>query len=314
MTLSPTDGTMADSRRALMARGDQQRRPQRHSLTPTLALAPFVLFCLAMAAYPFANVVRMAFSHVELTHAGFTFYWNGLANLRAALSDPLTWQAVSHTVVFTLISDLGSLVAGVIVALLVDRAISVLPLARNVIIWPAITTPVVISVIWLLILSPTAGGLNKLLETLGLPAQNWLNSGFGAMASLVGVDIWHWSPVVFLFVYAALKSVDAELLEAARVDGASELSITLRITLPLVLPAIGAVALIRMVMGIKVFDEMYVLTAGGPHGATTLVSQRIQLWFFQDLNFGEAAAFGLLIILAVIVILTIALILRPVRK
>ncbi|MFC4137608.1 MULTISPECIES: carbohydrate ABC transporter permease [unclassified Microbacterium] len=283
-------------------------------LLPTVALAPFVLFCLAMAAFPFAHVVQMAFSEVTLTAAGFEFRWTGFENLVAVFADPLAAQAVINTVVFTILSVVGSLICGIIVAILVDRAIALLPLARNVIIWPAIITPVVVSVIWLLILSPTAGGLNKVLETIGLPAQNWLNSGAGAMASLVVVDVWHWSPIVFLFVYAALKALDTEVLEAARVDGASEGAIVFRIVLPLVMPAIAAVSLIRMVMGIKVFDEMYVLTAGGPLGATTLVSQRIQLWFFKDLNFGEAAAFGLLIIVAVVLVLTVALVLRGARR
>ncbi|MDR2997872.1 MAG: sugar ABC transporter permease [Microbacterium sp.] len=292
----------------------RSRRPRRRALLPALALAPFVLFCLAMAAYPFAHVVQMAFSEVTLTAAGFDFRWTGFANLAAVFADPLAAQAVINTVVFTILSVVGSLICGIIVAILVDRAIALLPLARNVIIWPAIITPVVVSVIWLLILSPTAGGLNKVLETIGLPAQNWLNSGPGAMASLVVVDVWHWSPIVFLFVYAALKALDTEVLEAARVDGASEGTIVFRIVLPLVMPAIAAVSLIRMVMGIKVFDEMYVLTAGGPQGATTLVSQRIQLWFFKDLNFGEAAAFGLLIIVAVVLVLTVVLVLRGARR
>lgn len=290
------------------------RRRHRRMLLPTVALAPFVLFCLAMAAFPFAHVVQMAFSEVTLTAAGFDFRWTGFENLVAVFADPLAAQAVINTVVFTILSVVGSLICGIIVAILVDRAIALLPLARNVIIWPAIITPVVVSVIWLLILSPTAGGLNKVLETIGLPAQNWLNSGAGAMASLVVVDVWHWSPIVFLFVYAALKALDTEVLEAARVDGASEGAIVFRIVLPLVMPAIAAVSLIRMVMGIKVFDEMYVLTAGGPLGATTLVSQRIQLWFFKDLNFGEAAAFGLLIIVAVVLVLTVALVLRGARR
>jgi multiple sugar transport system permease protein len=173
-----------------------------------------------------------------------------------------------------------------------------------------VIAPVVVSLMWLLILSPTAGGLNKLLETIGLPTQAWLNSGNGAMLSLIMVDIWHWTPVVFLFIYTALQSISDEVLEAGRVDGASEMQLLRHIVLPLVAPAVGAVAVVRIIMGIKVFDEMYLLTSGGPDGATTLVSQRVQLWFFQDLSFGKAAAFSILVVLFAAAVLGIFLAVR----
>jgi multiple sugar transport system permease protein len=76
------------------------------------------------------------------------------------------------------------------------------------------------------------------------------------------------------------------------------------------MPAIGAVALVRVVMGVKVFDEMYLLTAGGPNGATTLVSQRVQLWFFQDLKYGDASAFSLLVIAITVVLVVVAVLAR----
>jgi multiple sugar transport system permease protein len=152
--------------------------------------------------------------------------------------------------------------------------------------------------------------LNKVLTTFGLPEQAWLDTGPGAMASLVALDVWHWSPVVFLFLYTGLKGIGADVLEAARVDGASEAAVLRRIVLPLLMPAIGAVALVRVVMGVKVFDEMYLLTAGGPNGATTLVSQRVQLWFFQDLKYGDASAFSLLVIAITVVLMVVAVLSR----
>ena len=278
--------------------------------TAVIALLPFVLFCLALGALPFARVIQMALSTVNLGATGFSFDWAGIGNFQAVLASKDAWEALGNTAVFILATMTGSIVAGLILALLVNRAVVMLPIARNVLIWPAVVAPVVVSLIWLLILSPTAGGLNKLLETFGLPGQAWLDTGPGAMLSLIAVDIWHWTPVVFLFIYTALQSISEELLEAARMDGASERQILQRVILPLLAPAIGAVALVRVVMGVKVFDEMYLLTSGGPNGATTLVSQRIQLWFFQDLNYGEAAAFSILVVTITIAILLLALFTR----
>lgn len=279
-----------------------------------VALAPFVLFCLLIGAYPFARVLQMALTEVAITGTGFHFTWTGLANLQTVLADAAAWQALGNTLVFIIGSVAGSLIAGLAAALLVDRAVALLPIARNVMIWPAVIAPVVVSLIWLLILSPTAGGWNKVLATFGIREQNWLDTEFGAMTSVIVVDIWHWSPVVFLFIYTALKGIGEELLEAARVDGASEAAILRRIVLPLLLPAIATVALVRVVMGVKVFDEMYLLTAGGPNGATTLVSQRIQLWFFQDLQYGNAAAFSIVVIILTVALLLAAVIARRARR
>lgn len=271
-----------------------------------IALAPFALFCLAIGAYPLVRVLQMALTEVDITGTGFHFTWTGLTNLQTVLGDGAAWQALWNTLVFVLATVVGSLIAGLVAALLVDRAVTLLPIARNVMIWPAVIAPVVVSLIWLLILSPTAGGLNKVLASIGIPEQSWLNTEFGAMASVVVVDIWHWSPIVFLFMYTALKGIGEEILEAARVDGASEGAILRRIVLPLLLPSIAAVALVRVVMGVKAFDEMYLLTAGGPNGATTLVSQRIQLWFFHDLKYGEAAAFSIVVIGITVALLLVA--------
>ena len=304
-------GPVMSTSGAALATARLRRRPRsKTARTAVIALLPFVLFCLALGALPFARVIQMALSTVNLEATGFNFDWAGIGNFQAVLANKDAWEALSNTAVFILATMTGSIVAGLILALLVNRAVVMLPIARNVLIWPAVVAPVVVSLIWLLILSPTAGGLNKLLETFGLPGQAWLDTGPGAMLSLIAVDIWHWTPVVFLFIYTALQSISEELLEAARMDGASERQILQRVILPLLAPAIGAVALVRVVMGVKVFDEMYLLTSGGPNGATTLVSQRIQLWFFQDLNYGEAAAFSILVVAITIAILLLALFTR----
>ncbi len=279
------------------------RRRRKRSLFAAIGLLPFLVFSLALAAYPLSQVVRMAFSEIDLGATGFSYSWSGLDNLVRVLSDASAWQAIGNTVFFVVMTVVGSLLMGLIAALLVNRAVILLPLARNVMIWPAVIAPVVVSLMWLLIFSPTVGGINKVALSLGLPAQEWLNSGPGAMFVVIIVDIWHWTPVVFLFLYTALQSINEEVLEAGRMDGANEVGLLRHIVLPLLVPAIAAVGVVRIVMGIKVFDEMYLLTSGGPNGATTLVSQRIQLWFFQDLRFGDASAFSLAVVLMTAIVL-----------
>ena len=290
-----------------LAARSRRRLRRRKTLTVLVAIAPFVLFCAALVGGPLVQVVRMSLSNIQLLATGFQFTWGGLVNYREVVGDPLSWQAIGRTAFFVVVTVAASLVVGMIVALLVYRSVALLKVARNVLIWPAVIAPVVVSLMWLLILSPTVGGLNKVLETVGLPGQAWLNTGHGAMASLVVVDVWHWSPVVFLVLYTALQAIDADLLDAARVDGTNGGQLFRHVLLPLLAPAIAAVAVVRVIMGVKVFDEMYLLTAGGPNGATTLVSQRVQLWFFQDLRFGTAAAFSVLVVVLTAVVLAVAI-------
>lgn len=275
-----------------------------------IALLPFVLFGLGLLAYPLAQVVRMALSDVQIRSGGFVWEFSGLANVRAVLGSGATWSVFGNTLVFVVSTVITTLVVGLLLAILVDRAVLMLPLARNLLIWPAVIAPVIVSLMWLLILDPTAGGLNKLLESLGMGGQGWLASGPGAMAAVVLVDTWHWTPVVFLFLYTALRAIDSSVLEAARMDGGSEARIVRHIVLPILAPAIGAVAVVRVVMGIKAFDEMYLLTRGGPDGATTLVTQQVKILFFDSLQLGRGAAFGLVVVVAVAVCLGIAMFAR----
>ena len=249
------------------------------AMVATVALLPFVAFLLVFAVYPLINLVRLAVSNTAVQNAVFVSEFTGLSNFGRVLTDPAFWHSVLITTAFVVLTVGLTLVAGLALALLVDRAVVLHHLARNVLIWPAVITPVVVSVLWLLVLSPTVGGLNKLLRTFGLPEQSWLNSGPGAFMSVVAVDVWHWTPIVFLFLYTALKGIPSELFEAARVDGATERQILFQVTIPLLGPALVVVGLLRLVMSIKAFDEMFLLTGGGPNGATNLISLDIRSQF-----------------------------------
>jgi multiple sugar transport system permease protein len=303
-------GVKAAEEFATEPRPSGQRRRRRRSAMRIWALLPFTVFGVVLAVYPMAQVIRMAFSEVNIVSGGFAWEFSGFANLEQVLGDALTWQVVGNTIVFVVSTTLLSLVLGFVLAILVDRAVALLPLARNVVIWPAVIAPVIVSLMWLLILSPTAGGLNKVLESIGLPSQGWLANEFGAMASVIVVDVWHWTPVCFLFLYTALKAIDASTLEAARMDGASESRIIRHIVLPLLTPAIGAVIVVRIVMGVKAFDEMYLLTRGGPNDATTLVSQHVKTLFFDSLRLGPGSAFSLVVVVVVALVLGVFLFIR----
>lgn len=277
------------------------------------ALLPLAVFLLVFATYPTAQLVRMSLSAVNVVGGEFVWSPTGLSNYAEFPNDDVARYSFVVTVVFIAVTVPLTIILGTLLAILVHRSTVLAGLARNVLLWPALIAPVVVSVIWWLILSPNFGTLNKVLESLGLPPQGWLGSSTGAVVSIIVVDVWHWTPLVFILIYAAVQGIEPDLLEAAEVDGAKESQVYRHIVIPLLLPAIGAATLIRLTMGAKAFDEMYVLTKGGPGNATTLVSLYIRNVFFDRLDLGYGAAISVLVIIAIAGVLLIAAIGRALR-
>lgn len=276
------------------------RRPVRSRASfATLSALPFLLLVIVFGGYAWIQVIQMAFAHIRVQHGQFVWSGAGFANFRAVLHNNAAWQSVLNTIIFAVASVVLTVLLGLLLAVLVHRSTLFKAAARMLVIWPAVVAPVVVSLIWLLVLSPNIGLLNKILESLGLADQGWLGEEVGAMLCIVIVDVWHWTPVAFLLLYSALLTIDAEILEASRCDGAREWQIFRHVQLPLLMPAIAATAFIRAVMCVKAFDEMYLLTSGGPNGATTLVSLHIRDMFFDQLDFGYGAAFSVLVVLLV---------------
>lgn len=276
----------------------------------TVSLLPLAAFFAIFAIYPFYELFRMSFSSLRLSNGSFIWSGAGMANFTRAVHDPLFWSSVERSVVFIICTTVATVVLGTALAFLTDRVVVMRQVARNVLLWPAVVAPVVISAMWLLILNPQIGLVNRALDGLGMQPQGWLGSGLGAFVAIVAVDVWHWTPLVYLLVYTALKGVDASVLEAAQVDGAREWQTIRHVLLPLLTPAIVAAAAVRVVMGVKVFDEMYLLTGGGPGTATTVISLDIRQVFFDQLHFGLGAAISVLIVLGVLVVGVLGVALR----
>ncbi len=309
---TPTDAMRGENSRSQVNRGRSARRSLfgRKSTTAVVAALPFVLFIAVFAAYPLIEVVRMSFASVDVVDGAFVSSFTGMDNYAEVLSSAETWNSIRVTVIFIVATVLGTLILGLILALIVNRSVLLLGLARNVLIWPAVVAPVAVSVMWLMLVSPTVGGVNKVLQTIGLPEQSWLNTEGGALGVAIAVDVWHWTPIVFLFLYTALQAISHDFIEAARIDGASERAILRHIVLPLLKPAIAAAALIRVVQGVKAFDEIYLLTRGGPNDATMLASLHIRDMFFERLEFGHASALSVIVVLAVALIVGVLTYLR----
>jgi multiple sugar transport system permease protein len=298
---APLDHTGTSARRQA-----RRAKPASGRAIATVALLPFALFMAVFAIYPLFELVRLSVTQTLVEDGKFVAYWFGLENFKTILIDPMAWESSRVTLLFVIACVVSTVVMGLLSALLVERSVLFMAAARNIIVWPAVIAPVVISLMWLLMLDPTIGAINKVALTFGLPTQQWLNSGVGAFFSIVAVDVWHWTPVVFLFMYTALRGLSAEILEAARVDGANERQVLFRIILPMLFPALAAVTVLRIVMSIKAFDEMYLLTRGGPDLATNLISLHLRTMFIDQLDFGYAGALSIYVVAFVVAIVAVA--------
>lgn len=278
------------------------------------ALLPLFLFVTLLTFYPLVQLVSMGFSTVTLSGGAFVWEFSGLDNFYTMLQDEVFRRALLNMLAFVAATTVGQLILGTFLAVLVDRARILSGLATNILIWPAIITPVAISVTWWLILQIEFGVLNYVLEALGLPQQAWLASSTWALWTVAVVDVWHWTPMVFLIVLAGLANIDQQLYEAARVDGASEWRVFWQIILPLLIPTLIIAAMVRAILGFKTFDEIYLLTGGGPGISSEVISTYIERVFTDQINLGYGAFLGLVVIVVLIILFAIYYLLRLLRE
>lgn len=275
-----------------------RRRDRRRLVAWALAL-PLLLGLLVFAVYPFVYLVLLSFSQSTL---GAPFRaWVGWANYATALGDDKVTAALGRSVAYALATTLVALVLGLAVALLLDRATRARALLRTLILLPLLTPPVTVGIVWQLLLMPKGGWLNSFLIDLGVVAApvSFLGAPAYAFPALCLADVWQWTPFVALMAYAALQTLPEEVFDAARIDGAGEAAIFRHVTLPMLGPALAAVALLKLVIGFKVFDLVFVLTAGGPGQATTVASFNIYRVAIQQFDIGLAATQTLLFALVV---------------
>jgi multiple sugar transport system permease protein len=204
---------------------------------------------------------------------------------------------VGTSVTFTFIIGLG-------LAMLLNKVPKGKGVLSVVFIMPAMMSPAVIGRVWRCLYDYNWGLINYFLGFLALGPYNWRAGHFLALPATIFVDIWQWSPFVFLILFAGLQGVPQEPLEAARIDGASEWQIFSYITLPLLRSVILVVLLFRIIDTFRVFDVVYTLTKGGPGFSTETLS----LWTFRRgylmLEIGSAAALAYLMLVIVVVLCT----------
>ena len=261
-------------------------------------LAPALLLFGAVALLPIGELVAMSLSQIDWVQGKAQWRFVGLEQYVRVLRDALFRTGVANTIVFAVSAVLIQMILGFALALLTTRITRARVLYRTVFILPILVPGIVIGAIWKLMYNFDFGVLNQLLGVIGLRPVDWLGNGATALAAVIAVDVWHWTPFVFLLMLAGLESLPQDVYEAARVDGATFVQELRYVTLPLMLPTIVVTMLFRIIVGVKVFDEIYLLTGGGPGTATEVVSYTIFRRFFTEGQTGYGSAMSVVVLFA----------------
>jgi len=273
---------------------EPKRSRRSETSLPYLLIAPTVAVLLSLSIYPLIYAVKISLQSGSGETAKWTF-----ANFARLASDTFFLEALAHTFVYAVIALTFEFLLGLGLAILLDAPLRGRSFFRSALLVPMMLPPVVVGVVWRLMLNPDFGAVNGTLKGAGLntEALTWTASPVLAFVSVIAVDIWQWTPFIFLVLLAGLQAIPQEPYEAAVIDGSSAWQTFRHVTLPLLKPAILIALLLRTMDLLRVFDQIFILTQGGPGFSTEMVSLYIYRTAFRFSDFGYAAAMSFVLLL-----------------
>lgn len=267
----------------------QQRRDRLIFLVPSMTVLAVIL------VYPLAYSLGLSFYNYYLPVPRTTFV--GLDNFRFILGDDAFWEALGVTVRFTGAAVAIEVVLGIAVALLLDSRIPCRRFVNTVVLLPMAITPAVAGLLMRWMFESNWGLVNYFLGLVGVRGPGWTGDPAWALWSIIFADVWQNTPFVILVVYAGLQSVPVEPLEAAMVDGASRAQTLAHVVFPFLRPLVLFVLIIRSMDAFRIFDQVFVMTGGGPGTTTQTITFYNYVMAFRQLRMGRASALGVITLL-----------------
>ncbi|WP_232327400.1 carbohydrate ABC transporter permease [Herbidospora yilanensis] len=271
----------------------------RHALTVAVFLLPSAVPLLLFTLIPMAGSLWTSLHEWDLITP---MKWVGLDNYAGLLAGEETRAAFGHTLYF--IAGYLPLVyaGGLGLAMLLNRAMKGRDIFRAIYFLPVVTSWVVVALLWKWLLNPASGIVNWAIGLVGLEGPGWWTDPDWAMPSIILASAWKDLGFVMIILLAGLQAIPKEYLEAARVDGANAWQRFRRVTLPLLSPSTFFVVVISLINGFQVFDQVHVMTGGGPAGATQVVVEQVYNLTFKYGRAGEASALSWLLFAVVLVV------------
>jgi multiple sugar transport system permease protein len=269
---------------------------------------PAVLVLLLLNIFPLIYSLALSFSNVS-TDNGLQFGSATLDNWRVLFQDSTFWDSLKFTVFFVVVAVTVEYLLGFGMALLLWRPIRMGGFFRVFFSIPMMLAPVAIGFMFRMIYDQSYGPVDGILQGIGLGAVPWLSEGRLSVLSVIIMDIWEWTPLMFLLLLAGLQALPEDALEAAQLDGASGLRIVTSIIFPILAPISVMVVFLRMVDAFTIFGQIFLLTGGGPGTATTSTTLFAFFQGFQNFNvsYGATIALALLVIVLVVALSYLAI-------
>lgn len=258
---------------------------------------PAVLLLLALNIFPLVFSVVMSFSNVA-TENGLSLTAATLSNWGNLLHDGTFWASIEFTLFLVAVGVTVEYLVGLGLALLLWRKIPGGAFFRVLFTIPMMLADVAIGFMFRMIFNEQYGPLDSILRSLHLPNVLWLSSTTVAPFSIVIMDVWQWTPLMFLLLLAGLQAIPDEALEAAQIDGATGIRVIWDIVLPMLAPISVMAVFLRMLLAFTIFGNIYLLTGGGPGTSTTSTTLFAYFQGFQtfNLSYGSTISLALLII------------------
>ena len=310
MTNVPTIGRTRPEPVAEERRAGRGRRRARESLVGWGFVAPATAVVVGLALFPAGWALLLSFQK-----------WNGFspaksvgtANYTRLISDEQFTDAVVHTVGYAALFVPGSVLAGLFLAVALNRKIALVGLYRTAVFVPFVASAAATGILSTYLFSPQYGVVNHVLTAVGLPAQGWLEDPGQAMIVIAIMSLWGQAAFTTVVYLAALQDVPAELLEAARVDGANRWQAFWRVVWPHLSPVTVFIAIWQTIGAIQLFDLVYTTTRGGPLDATRTIVYFVYDRAFHSLQFGYGSA-AAYVLFAMTLVITVGVVLYARRR
>ncbi|MBX3064767.1 MAG: sugar ABC transporter permease [Anaerolineae bacterium] len=275
-----------------------KRHNRQGDLTAAIiALAPAVLVFGIFNIYPLLNTAFLSLFKWDGLSAEKLFV--GLDNFRNLLTSDVLWNSLRATTGYTIGVTIVCVPLALIVAVLLNTGVRFQSLYRTMYFLPVVTATVAVAVVWRYMLDPGSGYLNVFLRQIGIVAPSWLRSTTWAMPAVIMVGVWKRLGFNLVVYLAALQSIPREYYEAAQVDGAGRWDLFRRITVPLITPTTALLTVLSIIDGFLLFDQVYVMTNGGPAGATDVVGLLLYRQAFRYFDLGSASATAVIVFVIV---------------
>ncbi|WP_248923870.1 carbohydrate ABC transporter permease [Paenibacillus hamazuiensis] len=264
-----------------------------------LLIAPFYLLFLYFIFIPAVEVVMYSFTDFNMFAPK---HFIGLQNYMKLLKDDVFLKSVKNTLIYLVCTIVPTMALGMLTAVVMNIKWVRTKAARTLVFTPYIVSMVAVSMVWMLLYDPSHGILNRILQSLGMSPKEWLLDPKWALFSIIMMSIWKGIGYNMIIFLAGLQGIPQDYYEAADVDGAGKWHQFLHITIPSLAPATFFLFVTGIIASFNVFEQVNVMTAGGPVNSTTTVVHQIYLRAFTEFKMGYASAQSVVLLLGVVLI------------